>query len=476
MSNYKAVIGLEMHCEFKSNSKVFSSAKNSYNEIPNDNIAGVDMAFPGTLPVVNEKCIKDALMMSIVLHCKQPEFMYFDRKNYYYPDLPKGYQITQMTEPVGRDGYVEMECNGEKKKVFIHDIHLEEDAASLDHYYDTSCIDYNRAGVPLVELVTEPCLHTAEEAVTFLETMRSIYKYCDVSEADTKKGQIRCDVNISIMDENAIEFGTRVEVKNVNSFGGVRDAINYEIKRQSELKDAGRYHEVEQETRRWDEEAGKTIRMRSKVDAIDYKYFVDPNLPKFKIAASWLEEIKQEIPLLALERKEKYISEYGLSEYDAGVIVKEREYAEYFEECLKVGIDAKTACNWLTTQILGQINEKEITLKEFYLTPNLLKQIIDEIKKGTISSKQAKEVFYKSIEEMKEPKTFISNDMTQISDRVVLEEIITAILTDNENQVQEYKNGKDNLFDYFVGQVMKNTRGKANPVLTKEIIKEKLDE
>lgn len=474
MSKYKAVIGLEMHCELKSNSKVFSSARNSYNEIPNDNIAPVDMAFPGTLPVVNKKCVKDALMMSIALHCKQPEYMYFDRKNYYYPDLPKGYQITQMADPVGTDGYVEIECNNIKKKVYIHDIHLEEDAASLDHYYDTSSIDYNRAGVPLLELVTEPCLNSAEEAVSFLETMRSIYKYCDVSEADTKKGQIRCDVNVSIMEENDSEFGTRVEIKNVNSFGGVRDAINFEIARQSKLKENDRYNEVEQETRRWDEESGTTIRMRSKVDAIDYKYFIDPNLPKFKITSVWLEEIKKDIPLLALERKEKYISDFGLSLYDASVIVKERCYAEYFEKCLEVGIDAKTASNWLTTQILGEINNLEISLKEFYLTPILLKQITDEIQKGTISSKQAKEIFYKSIEEQKEPKTFISSDMAQISNKEELESIITSILNDNQKQVEEYQNGKDNLFDYFVGQVMKNTRGKANPVITKEILKEKL--
>ena len=475
MSKYKAIIGLEMHCELKSNSKVFSSARNSYNEIPNDNIAPVDMAFPGTLPVVNQKCVRDALKMSMVLHCKQPEFMYFDRKNYYYPDLPKGYQITQMASPVGVDGYIEVECNNEVKKVLIHDIHLEEDAASLDHYYDTSCIDYNRAGVPLLELVTEPCIYSAEEAVSFLEAMRSIYKYCDVSEADTKKGQIRCDVNVSIMDSDAKEFGTRVEVKNINSFGNVFDAINYEIKRQSELKDQGRYNEVEQETRRFDEESSTTIRMRSKVDAIDYKYFVEPNLPKFKIDNSLLDDIKKEIPLLPLERKNKYIEEYSLSEYDAGVIVKEREYAEYFEECLNIGLDAKTACNWLTTQIMGEINKEEISINDFYLTPTLLKQIIDEINKGTISSKQAKEIFYKSLEENQEPKTFISSDMAQISDSSELESIIVKILEENQEQVLEYKKGKDNLFDYFVGQVMKNTRGKANPVMTKEILKNKLD-
>ena len=471
---YKVVIGLEMHCELKSNSKVFSSARNTYNETPNDNISAVDMAFPGILPVVNKKCVQDALMMSIALNCEQPAYLYFDRKNYYYPDLPKGYQITQMASPVGINGHIEIECNGQKIPVDIHDIHLEEDAASLDHYYDTSCIDYNRAGVPLLELVTEPCLHSAEEAVAFLEHMRNVYKYCDVSEADTKKGQIRCDVNISIMNENDTEFGTRVEVKNINSFGNVYDAINYEIKRQSDLKDSGRYNEVEQETRRFDEESGTTIRMRSKVDAIDYKYFVDPNLPKFKIEPSWLDEIKQNIPLLPLERKEKYVAELGLSLYDAGVIVKELEYAKYFESCLDLGIDAKTASNWLTTQILGEINKTEISLQDFYLTPTYLKQIIDEIKKGTISSKQAKEIFYKSINDKKEPISYISSDMAQISNKDELETLIIQILNDNQTQVAEYKNGKDNLFDYFVGQVMKNTKGKANPVLTKEILNEKL--
>ncbi len=474
MSKYKAVIGLEMHCELKSNSKVFSSGENSYNETPNSNVSPVDMGFPGILPVVNKKCVHDALMMSMILNCTQPEYMYFDRKNYYYPDLPKGYQISQNTEPVGINGCIQIEVNDKRIPVKIHDIHLEEDAASLDHYYATSCIDYNRAGVPLLELVTEPCLHSADEAVAFLEHMRSVYKYCGISEADTKKGQIRCDVNVSIMDEEATELGTKVEVKNINSFGNVYDAINYEIERQSKLKDAGRYNEVEQETRRFDEESGTTIHMRSKVDALDYKYFVDPNLPKYKITKEWLAEIRKEIPLLALERKDKYISELGLSNYDASVIVKEKEYAEYFEEMVNIGIDAKTASNWLTTQILGEINRENISLKEFYLTPTLIKQITDAQIKGTISSKQAKEIFLKALEEKKEPKTYISSDNAQISDKAELEKIIDEILKNSPSQIEQYKNGKTNLFDYFVGQVMKNTRGKANPVLTKELLNIKL--
>ncbi len=475
MDKYKVVIGLEMHCELKSNSKVFSSAKNSYVKNPNENVRPVDMAFPGTLPVVNKKCVKDALKMSMVLHCKQPEYICFDRKNYYYPDLPKGYQITQMAHPVGIDGYLDILVNNNLKRVTIHDIHLEEDAASLDHYFGTSCIDYNRAGVPLLELVTEPCLNSADEAVAFLEQMRSIYQFCDVAEGDTKKGQIRCDVNVSIMDKDAKELGTRVEIKNINSFGGVHDAIIYEIERQSKLKDEGRYNEVEQETRRWDEETMSTIHMRSKVDAVDYKYFIDPNIPKYHLTKEWLDQIKKEIPELPLECRKKYIEQYGLSEYDASVIIKEKEYVDYYEECLKLGIDPKMASNWLTTQILGEINHEEVTLKDFYLTPILLKQIVDEYNKNTISSKQAKEIFYKACNEKKEPKTYISSDNAQISDHKILEDIVNKIMLNSENQINQYKNGKTNLFDYFVGQVMKETKGKANPVITKEIIKNYLE-
>ena len=473
--NYKVMIGLEMHCEIsKTKTKVFSSAKNSFSETPNCNVRPVDMAFPGTLPVVNKKCVADALKMSMTLNCKQPEYMYFDRKNYYYPDLPKGYQITQMNAPVGVDGKIEIEVNDKLIPVYIHDIHLEEDAASLDHFFDTSNIDYNRAGVPLLELVTEPCFHSADEAVAFLEHMRRVYQYCDVSEADTKKGQIRCDVNVSIMDEDATELGTKVEIKNVNSFGGVHDAIVYEIKRQTKLKEEGRYSEVEQETRRWDEESGTTIHMRSKVVAIVYKYFVEPNIPKYKISKEWLEELRKEIPRLALERKQDYIKNYGLSSYDAEVLVKDKEISDYFEECLNLKIDAKSATNWITTQILGYINKYDLSINDLYLTPARLKDLIDETDKGTISSKQAKDIFFKVIEEKKDIKDFISKDNAQISDKDELTKIIDEILANNPSQIEEYKNGKTNIFDYFVGQVMKNTRGKANPVLTKEILTEKL--
>ncbi|MBR1414016.1 MAG: Asp-tRNA(Asn)/Glu-tRNA(Gln) amidotransferase subunit GatB [Bacilli bacterium] len=478
MSKYYATIGLEMHCEVsETNSKVFSSAKNSYESTPNCNVSPVDMAFPGILPVVNKECVKMAIMMSSILNARIPEYMYFERKNYYYPDLPKGFQLTQNPpeDCVGNGGYIDVEReDGSVFRVDIDNLHLEEDAASLDHFYSTSLIDYNRAGVPLLELVTKPCLHSADDAVSFLETIRSIYQYCGISEADSKKGQIRCDVNVSVSpDPNTL--GVKVEMKNVNSFSGVRDAINYEIERQSEALDNGTYErEVEQETRRWDEESAQTIRMRSKVDALDYKYFVEPNIPKYKIEESWVEEIKKSIPELPMQRKEKYIEKYGLSDYDAKILIKEKSVSDYFEKCIEIGIDSKQAANWITVQIMGYINKNNLTINDIYLTPELLKQLIDNITNGTISSKQAKDIFFKVLEEEKEPKAFISKDNAQISDKDELSKIIDEILANNTNQVEQYKSGKDNLFDYFVGQVMKNTRGKANPVITKEILKEKL--
>jgi len=483
MTKYLPKIGLEMHCEMsETNSKVFSSAANSYTEIPNSNVRPLDMAFPGTLPVVNKEAVRLALMASIILDCSQPEYLQFERKNYYYPDLPKGFQLTQETKPnpVGIYGKVEYELNDEIKVCRVNNIHLEEDAASLDHFYSTSNIDYNRAGVPLLELVTEPDLHSADEAVAFLEHMRRVYQYAGISEADSRKGQIRCDVNVSIMNASLDEddpknWGTKVEIKNVNSFGGVRDAINYEIERQTEAMENGTYDEIEQQTRRWDEESGTTIFMRSKVDAIDYKYFVEPNIPKYKISKEWLEEIRASIPELAMDRKNKYVNEYGLSNYDASVLVKEKDISDYFEECLKLGIDAKQASNWVSVNIIGEINKENITINEFYLRPSMLKQIIDGINSNLLSSKQAKEVFFKALEEKKEPKNFISKENAQISDENELTKIIVEILDNNLKQIEEYKNGKDNLFDYFVGQVMKNTRGKANPVITKDILHKELD-
>ena len=478
---YIALIGLEMHCEMKSNRKVFSLAKNEYNEVPNCNVAPVDIALPGTLPIVNKECIRKALLMSMILGCKTPEYFYFERKNYYYPDLPKGYQITQETKPIPAGIYGEFKFlhEDEEHTIRINNIHLEEDSASLDHVDGKSLINYNRAGVPLLELVTEPDLRSASEAVSFLESIRRIYQYTDISDADTKKGQIRCDVNVSIMDSNLDptnpdNWGTRIEIKNVNSFSGVRDAINYEIKRQAELKENGKYNEMEQSTRRWDEETGTTKHMRGKVDAIDYKYFVDPNIPKFKIDCDWLKKIKESIPELPLERYYKYINKFKLNSKDANNILKEKSNADYFEECVCIGIDPTTAMNWLNGNIIAYLNKTYTSIKDFYLKPALLKQITDEIKNGNISSKQAKEIFNKSLDDKLEPKNYITEN-SQISDESELSKIIIEILDNNKDNVKLYKEGRTNIFDFFVGQTMKISRGKANPVMVKEILTNELN-
>ena len=483
MTKYKALIGLEMHCEIsETNTKVFSGAANCYSDISNSNIRPVDMAFPGTLPVVNKEAVRKALMASIILNCKQPEFIYFERKNYYYPDLPKGFQITQETKPapVGIYGELTYECGEDTKIVHVNNIHLEEDAASMVHEGDSSIINYNRAGVPLLELVTEPDFRSADEAVAFLETMRSIYQYAGISEADSKKGQIRCDVNVSIMEEDLDEadpknWGTKVEIKNVNSFGGVRDAINYEIKRQTELKEDGKYEEMEQQTRRWDEESGTTIYMRSKVDAIDYKYFVEPNIPKFKLDKAWLEEIRGSIPPLASERKEKYIQEFGVAVRDAKIIVKEKALADYFEEAVSLGANPQSVANWLNSIILGHLNKMELEMKDLFLTPKMLKELIDMVEGNKISIKQAKEVLTKALEEEKDPVKLVSElGITQITDESELLSIITEVISENPMQLEAYqKNPK--LFDYFVGQVMKKTRGKANPATTAKLLKQELE-
>ncbi|MBE6138737.1 MAG: Asp-tRNA(Asn)/Glu-tRNA(Gln) amidotransferase subunit GatB [Firmicutes bacterium] len=483
MNKYKVLIGLEMHCEIsETNTKVFSGAENSYKDEPNSNIRPVDMAFPGTLPVVNKEAIKKALMASLILDCKQPEYIYFERKNYYYPDLPKGFQITQETKPapMGIYGRLEYECNGEIKVARINNIHLEEDSAATDHFESYSTINYNRAGVPLLELVTEPDFRSADEAVAFLETMRSIYQYAGISEADSMKGQVRCDVNVSIMDSDKDEtdtnnWGTKIEIKNVNSFGGVREAINYEIGRQIALKESGEYDSMEQQTRRWDEESATTIYMRGKVDAIDYKYFVEPNIPKYKLSNEWLEEIRKSIPTLPNERKEKYIKEYGLSEVDAKTIIKDKKISDFYERVIEAGGDVKSGANWITSIILGYLNKTEQEITDIYLTPEMLVEIMNMINEGKISSKQSKDVLNKVIEDKKEPKKVVKDlGMTKISDENILRPMIVEILESHLELIEEHRKGR-NVFDFFVGQVMKQTRGQADPSLTAKILREEIE-
>ena len=470
--SYKAVIGLEFHCEMKSHSKVFSKAINGYSKYPNELVAPLDMGFPGTLPILNKECVRKAIEMALILNCKIPEYMEFDRKNYFYPDLPKGYQITQFFNPVGTNGKIVIEVNGKEKEVLIHDIHLEEDSASLDHYFNTSNIDYNRSGVPLLELVTEPCLNSADEAIEFLEHLKRIYEYTDISDCDTKKGQIRADVNVSIMDEDATELGTKVEVKNVNSFDSIRKTIEYEIERQSKLKDEGKYNEVVQETRRWDDESGTTKHMRSKADAIDYKYFTEPNIPRYRITKELLDSIKAKIPMLAHERKEKYIKEFGLSLYDAKVLVKDKKVSDFFEECVSLGSDPKSACNWISTKLLAEVNKSDtITINDLFIKPSMISELIKLIDTKKITNNQGKEVFAKMLEEKLTPSEIVKKyNMEVIEDSNLINTLVDEVISENEKAVTDYKNGRTNMLDYMVGQVMKKSKGKANPVEAKQAL------
>ena len=469
----KLVVGLEMHAEMKSTTKVFSPSSNVYNKMANVNINEIDLAFPGFMPSLNEECVKKAVEMALILKCDVAKYMIFDRKNYYYPDLPKGYQITQNTRPVGINGNLEVSLNGTKFNVEILDIHLEEDAAALDHLQTFSLIDYNRAGVPLLETVTAPCMHSADEAIAFLETMCRIYKYTGISEADTKKGQIRCDVNVNLMDDNGNYITPKVEIKNVNSLANVKLAILYEEKRQ--LESLKNNEPLYQETRRFDEPSGTTIHMRSKADAIDYKYFVEPNIPPYEITDDFIENIRKTIPVLADIRKDNYMNNLGLDEYNANILIKDINIANYFEKCVEVGIKPIIAANYINGIITSYINEKDININDFYLKPEYLKQINDAKESGILSSKGVKEVFYKSLEEEKEPKNFISKEDAQVSDENLIESIIDRILSSHEKEITEYKNGRTNIFDFFVGQVMKETRGKANPIITKDLLHKKLD-
>ncbi len=468
---YKVTIGLEVHCELESNSKVFSPAINGYTEAPNSHVAYQDLGFPGILPVANEEAIKRALKVSMALKCKTPDEIIFDRKNYYYPDLPKGYQITQMTKPVGINGCLEIDVNGEIKKVDIHDIHLEEDTASLDHYDTYSLIDYNRAGIPLIETVTEPCMHSKEETLTFLETLRSLIVYCGVSEARSDKGQMRCDVNVSISDTD--ELGCKVEIKNVNSFYNVGRAIDFEIQRQMEILEAG--GTVEQETRRLDDETGETFHMRSKVDAVDYKYFIEPNIAPTPVTDEMLEEIKATIPMLQLDRVKKYMNDYDLSKYDSEVLVKTKKVSDFFNDVVALGCEPKKACNWVTGMLMGYLNENEIKIEDVPIKPQMIKELVDLIDKKTISSKQAKEVFECMISSGKEPSVIVKEKgMMQITDDSAIHDVVMEVLKENDEQAREYNPEKTRMIDFFVGQVMKKTRGKANPAKTMEMLREEL--
>ncbi len=471
---YKVVIGLEVHCELETKSKNFSGAPNTFSMIPNENVSAVDLGLPGILPVVNEEACRKAIKTAMDLHCYQPDEIIFDRKNYFYPDLPKGYQITQVTKPMGRDGYLDIRVGDAIKRVYIHQLHLEEDTASLDHMNNYSLIDYNRSGIPLMEIVTEPCMSSADEAVTFLEDLRDLFLFCEVSEARSNKGQMRCDVNISLMEEGSNVLGTKVEMKNINAFDQVRAAIEYEIKRQTEVLESG--EKVVQETRRIADD-GKTYPMRKKVDAIDYKYYIEPNLAPVKLTDEYLEEIRKTVPVLKLDREEMYMEKYNLSLYDASVLAKNRKIADYFEEVLEYGSDVLLTVNFVTTAVLSSLKKLEISIDQFFITPKMLSGVIDLVYAKKISLDNAKKILYQAIEKKKDPLEIINeSNISQISDDSKLLEFIKEAIDENPDQVRQYvEEGKDYVVNYFIGKVMQKSNRQANPNRSLELIKIELE-
>ena len=471
---YKVVIGLEVHCELETKSKNFSPAPNMFTESHNINVATVDLGLPGILPVANKEAARRALFTAMALHCETPDEVIFDRKNYYYPDLPKGYQITQNTKPMGINGYLDILVNGHIKRVDIHDLHLEEDTASLEHYPKYSLIDYNRSGIPLMEIVTEPCMESADEAVTFLEDLRDVFLYLGVSEARSNYGQMRCDVNISLMKDTDTELGTKVEMKNINAFNNVRAAIEYEIKRQSEILNRG--EKVVQETRRIAED-GKTYSMREKVDAVDYKYFIEPNIPSTPITDDFLYELKSELPELKLDRYFKYIEKYNISEYDATILSKERSVADYFESVISSGCDVSLAVNFVTTTILSTINKLDIKIDELFITPDMLSGVINYVASGKMSLDAAKKLLYKAIDEKIDPNELIKKEsLVQINDKDELLTLIRSCMDENLEVVRQYvEDGNMSAGNFFIGQVMKKSNRQANPNISKELIFEELE-
>ncbi len=471
---YDVVIGLEVHCELETKSKNFSPAPNDFTETHNINVAPVDLGLPGILPVANKEAVKKALFTSMALNCDLPDEIIFDRKNYYYPDLPKGYQITQNTKPVGLNGYLDILVNGREKRVTLHDIHLEEDTASLEHYPTYSLIDYNRSGIPLLEVVTNPCMESADEAVTFLEDLRDVFIFLGVSEARSNKGQMRCDVNISLKPKGSDKLGTKVEMKNINAFNNVRAAIEYEIKRQTEALNNG--EEIIQETRRIAED-GKTYAMREKVDAVDYKYFIEPNIPSTPVTEELLTELRDSLPELKLQRYKKYIEKYNLSEYDAGVLSANKETSDYFEEVLSYDSDVDLSVNFVTSAILSTIKKLEIDIKDLFITPKMLSGVIDLVHKGDMSLDHGKKLLYKAIDEKTDPMEIVRKEnLHQINDEGELLTLITGLMDENPEQVRQYvEDDNKAIVNFFIGQTMKKSNRQANPNKSLEIIKQELE-
>jgi len=471
---YEVVIGLEVHAQVTSNSKLFSSSSTKFGSEPNTQVSLVDAAFPGMLPVINEFCVKQAIKTGIGLKAQINKKSIFDRKNYFYADLPQGYQISQFKHPIVGEGKVTLDMPNGQKEVGIERLHLEQDAGKSIHDMDpqNTLVDLNRSGVALMEIVSKPDLRSPDEVNFYIKKLRSIMRYLNTCDGNMQEGSLRADVNVSVRVKGSDELGTRCEIKNVNSIKFMQMAIEYEANRQVDLIEEGK--SIDQETRLFDTKKNETRSMRSKEDAHDYRYFPDPDLLPLEVTDDFVKKIESEIPELPDEKKRRFIEKFKLSPYEATILVSDIETSKYFEEVIK-NSDVKLATNWITGELFAVLNDKNLEISQSPISSNNLSKLINLIKDGTISGKIAKTIFELMLDGNKDPKKIVEDKgMKQESDPKALESLIDKVIADNPDKVKEYKSGKEKLFDFFVGQTMKVSGGKANPKLVNEILKKKL--
>ncbi|MCF6155754.1 MAG: Asp-tRNA(Asn)/Glu-tRNA(Gln) amidotransferase subunit GatB [Candidatus Brocadia sp.] len=474
---YEVVIGLETHAELATVTKLFCGCSTKFGVEPNTQVCPVCLGMPGVLPVMNKKAFEYAMKAAIALNCKIDEFTNFDRKSYYYPDLPKNYQISQNYYNLGVDGYMDIGVNGTISRIRIHNVHLEEEAGKLIHPEeigaDYSLVDFNRAGVPLLEIVSYPDMRNVDEVESYMQTLRKILLYTGISDCKMQEGSLRFEASISLRKKGSDKLGDRVEIKNLNSMKSVLKAIEYEAKRQSEVLDRG--EKVDRETRLWDELNERSARMRSKEEAQDYRYFPEPDLLPVLIDEKWLRAIKDTIPELPLARRQRFMETFALSEYDASLLTDEKILADFFEECVKVVNRPKAFCNWITNDLLREVKDRKLDIYNLKIKPKQLAALVEIIEKGTISSTIAKEVFSEMILTGKDPKTVVDEKkLAQISDEGLIEAVITRVISSNPDAIEDYKKGKKNALTFLVGQVMKETKGKANPKIVNEMLVKKV--
>src|SRR5690242_19026410 len=478
LTKYEPVIGLEVHVQLGKKTKIFCSCPVEFGAPPNTNVCSVCLGLPGALPVLSRQAVELAIGAALALHCTVNSFSRFARKNYFYPDLPKGYQISQYDQPLAEHGYVDVLSGGCKKRIGVTRVHMEDDAGKSIHegFRDSdqyTYVDLNRSGTPLIEIVSEPDMRSPDEAYAYVTELKQMLQYIGVSDCDMEKGQLRCDANVSVRPRGTEKFGTKAEVKNLNSFRFLNLALEYEIERQVELIESGR--KVVQETRLYNVETGQTVGLRSKEHAHDYRYFPEPDLVPLRVSEHWLNEIRHKLPELPADRRERFINEYGLREYDAQVLTLTREMGDYFEAAVKISVDARSTANWVTGDLMGLLKAADTDISGSPISPEHLGELVSLINKGELSGKLAKEILPKMLDTCDSPSAIMDREgLRQISDTGALEKIADEVLANNPKQVEQYKSGKTAVIGFLVGQVMKASRGQANPAAVSEVLKKKL--